>query len=94
MPNEEKKVTGLEGLLNGVPLSPKEQWRIAARVNAMRDVLVEFIAAQQEGDYDKNKQAVSDKMVLLEDKYLEAMNEARAKDIEEKVKDARYRRFK
>ena len=91
---EKKKVTGLEGLLNGVPLSPKEQWRIAARVNAMRDVLIEFLASQQGGDYDETKEAVSNKMAILEDKYLDAMNEARAKNIEEKVKDARYRRFR
>jgi len=101
MPNEEDKkdkITGLEGLLNGVPLDPKQQWRMAARVNAMRDVLIEFIAAYScehgSKDFDEVKGDVKEQLKTLEDKYLETMNKVRAEEIEAKAKNARYRRFK
>lgn len=88
---------GLEGLLNGVPLSPKEQWRMAARVNSIRDIVIEFISArvseQEETDYNETKKKVTQRQKEIEDKYLDAMNKAREKDIKEKAKDARYRRF-
>lgn len=104
MPEDnEKKITGLEGLLNGVPLDPKEQWRMAARVNSIRHIILEFVASfaienkdpQVEGmDFDEALDYFKDKQRTIEDALLEKMNEKRAEEIEKKAKDARYRRFR
>lgn len=94
---DKDEMPGLEGLLNGVPLSPKEQWRMAARVNSIRDIIIEFIAAkvsaEEETDYTETKEMLVERQKEIENKYLTAMNEARSKNIEEKAKEARYRRF-
>ena len=104
MPNDEKsKVTGLEGLLNGVPLDPKDQWRMAARVNSIRDIILEFVTSHAletsnpavEGmEFDDAREYFKQKQKELENNYLEAMNSKRASSIEKKAKDARYRRFR
>jgi len=99
MPNEDKKMTGLDGLLKGTPMEPTQQWKMVARVNAMRDILVDFLASEMVGQdptvsVDDHKEVIKEKVQALEEQYLESINKARAERITEKAKDARFRGFR
>ena len=39
-----KELKSLEGLLNGVPVGPQAQWKMVARVNSLRHIIIEHIA--------------------------------------------------
>ncbi len=93
---KDENIQGLAGLLNGTPVSPKEQWKLAARVNSLREMIIELIAAEMSDDsteFEQSKLQVRQKQQALEQKFLDKMFEKRAETIKEKAKDARYRKF-
>ena len=98
----DKTKANLTGLLNRTPVEPREQWRIAARGNSIRDMILEVCAmsmveqAEKEGaeqSYDIALQIVQSKQKEIEEKYLIAMYKKREDTIIKKSKSARYRRY-
>lgn len=96
---DDKEMSAMQGLLNGVPLEPKLQWKMVARVNAMRQILIEFIAAEKANtgeesiDIEELKKQIGDRIDELEERCLEKINDKRKEGIKERAKEARYRSF-